>query len=373
MADRIAQADPQASYLAHRDAIETAIARVLTSGRYVLAEEVTAFEREFAWYLGADHCVGVASGTDALVLALRAGGISAGSVVITAAHTSVATVAAIELAGAAPLLVDIEAATYTIDPGAIEDAIRTYRGPGTVRAIIAVHLYGHPADLGAIAGIARSYDLMLIEDCAQAHGAILGKQRVGIIGDVAAFSFYPTKNLGALGDGGALVTSHPDLAKSARLLREYGWRERQISSIPGMNSRLDEIQAAVLRGKLKSLDEENARRRRIAQAYDEAVAGTSLTAPARNANAVPVYHQYVVRSSARDRLREFLQARGIGTSIHYPVPIHLQPAYRNRIAVHSRGLGVAEVAAHEILSLPMHAQLTSEQIQRVCDALRASS
>ena len=373
MADRIAQDDPRAGYLAHREAIETAITRVLISGRYILGEEVTAFEREFARYLGAAHCVAVANGTDALTLALRACGIGASGVVITAAHTAGATVAAIELAGAAPLLVDIDPATLTIDPAAVEHAITTYRGSGRIRAIIAVHLYGHPADLSAIAAIAQSYRVRLIEDCAQAHGASLDTQRVGTFGDVAAFSFYPTKNLGALGDGGALVTGHSELADRARSLREYGWRDRQISNVPGMNSRLDEIQAAVLRQKLTWLDEENARRRQIARAYDDALAGKPLTRPAEKANAMHVYHQYVVRSPARDQLRQFLHVQGIDTSIRYPVPIHLQPAYRDRIPVDSRGLSVAEAAAREVLSLPMHAHLTAGQVQRVCDALRGWS
>jgi dTDP-4-amino-4,6-dideoxygalactose transaminase len=365
----ILQSDPKANYLAHKREIDEAIAGTLDSGWYILGQQVSAFEQEFAGYLGARHCVGVANGTDALHLALRACGIGAGDVVVTVAHTAVATVAAIEMAGAEPLLVDIDPASFTISPEAIEDAIKTWRGEGKVKAITPVHLYGHPANMQAVLEIARRYELKVIEDCAQAHGATINGAQVGTFGDAAGFSFYPTKNLGALGDGGAVVTNDPEVAERARLLREYGWRERYVSEVAGFNSRLDELQAAVLRVKLKYLDEENARRRAIARIYDERLASTPLHLPQCGGVVEHAYHQYAVRSDERDKLRERLREQGIGALIHYPVPVHLQPAYRNRAPVHRRTLPETEQAAQQVLSLPMYPHLTAEQVGRVCEAI----
>lgn len=363
----VPQSDPKAGYLAHQREIDESVKQTLDSGWYILGKQVAAFEQEFAAYIGVEHCVGVANGTDALVLALRACGIGAGDAVVTVSHTAVATVAAIELAGAEPLLVDIDPVTFTISPQAIEDAIKAYSGSAKIKAIIAVHLYGHPAEMAAITELARRFELRVIEDCAQAHGAKIGQQRVGSIGDIAAFSFYPTKNLGALGDGGAVVTNDTGLAERLRLLREYGWRERYVSEIAGMNSRLDELQAALLRVKLRYLDEENARRRQIAAAYDEALKLSGLVLPGCVGEVSYVYHQYVVRSRERDVLKEKLRAKGIGTLIHYPVPVHLQPAYRHRT---SAALPETERAAREVLSLPMFPQLTDEQVSQVVQALR---
>ena len=365
------QSDPKASYLAHQPEIDQAIRQTLDSGWYILGKQVAAFEQEFAAYIDVGQCVGVANGTDAIVLALRACGIGAGDAVITVSHTAVATVAAIELAGAEPLMVDIDPATFTISPQSIEDAIKTYRGKARIKAIIAVHLYGHPADMVAIQELARRYDLRVVEDCAQAHGAKIGERRVGSLGDIAAFSFYPTKNLGALGDGGAVVTNDSGLAERLKLLREYGWRERYVSEIAGMNSRLDELQAALLRVKLKALDAENERRRQIARSYDERLTATSLRLPQVCGDVAHVYHQYVVRSGERDALKERLRANGVGTLIHYPVPIHLQPAYRNRSV--AEALPETERAAKEVLSLPMFPQLTDEQIEQACQAIIAQA
>jgi len=365
----IPQSDPKASYLAHQREIDEAVRETLDGGWYILGRQVAAFEREFAAYLGAAHCVGVANGTDAIVLALRACGVGAGDAVITVSHTAVATVAAIELAGAAPWLVDIDPATFTISPQAIEDAIENYRGAAKIKAIIAVHLYGHPAEMAAIADLARRYNLRVIEDCAQAHGAMIAEKRAGTLGDTATFSFYPTKNLGALGDGGAVVTNDPDLAERVRLLREYGWRERYVSDVSGMNSRLDELQAAILRVKLKYLEEENERRREIARSYEEGLGALALQLPQVCGGASHVYHQYVVRAGDRDRLKERLRARGIGTLVHYPVPVHLQPAYRNRVMIGRGGLRETEQAARELLSLPMFPQLSDEQVEVVCAAM----
>ena len=370
----VPQSDPKASYLAHQREIDEAIRQTLDSGWYILGKQVAAFEREFAALIGVGHCVGVANGTDAIVLALRACGIGAGDVVLTVSHTAVATVAAIELAGAEPLLVDIEPTTFTISPTAIEDAIKSYRGSAKLKAIIAVHLYGHPAEMAAIVELARRYDLRVVEDCAQAHGASIkegiGDRRIGSIGDIAAFSFYPTKNLGALGDGGAVATNDAALAERLRLLREYGWRERYVSEIAGMNSRLDELQAALLRVKLKYLDAENARRRQIAAAYDEALKASGLVLPKRIGDISHVYHQYVVRSRERDALKNRLREQGIGTLIHYPVPVHQQPAYWHLV---NAALPETESAAREVLSLPMFPQLTDEQVEQVCQAIIAQT
>jgi dTDP-4-amino-4,6-dideoxygalactose transaminase len=338
----------------------------------------------------AGHAVGVGSGTDALHLALRACGVGPGDRVFTVSHTAVATVAAIELAGATPVLVDIDPATFTMDPHRLEEAVRTEdegRKTGdagsaapTVKrqtsvfrrrsAIIPVHLYGHPADMSAILEIARRYDLWVIEDCAQAHGATIDGRKTGTFGDIAAFSFYPTKNLGALGDGGAVVTSDPALAEQTRLLREYGWRERYVSALPGLNSRLDELQAAILRVKLRYLDAENARRRVLAAEYDRLLADSSVRTLATRPDVSHVFHQYVIRSARRDALQAYLRSQGIGTLIHYPAPVHAQPAYAERLSI-GEGLPHTEAAAREILSLPMFPELSDEQAAEVAKAINA--
>ena len=369
--------DPKANYLAYKPEIDAAISRVLDSGWYILGQEVSAFEEEFADYIGVRHGVGVASGTDALEISLRACGIGSGDAVFTVSHTAVATVAAIELAGATPILVDIEPITYTMDPNYLEDAIKASssvrpsspEGRRRPRAIVPVHLYGHPADMPAILDIARRYGLYVIEDCAQSHGAILNGRKTGAWGDIAAFSFYPTKNLGALGDGGIVVTDNADLAERARLLRQYGWHQRYVSEIAGTNSRLDELQAAILRVKLCYLDRGNARRRQIAQAYTHLLADTGLVLPTCRTKAEHIYHQYVVRTSERDALRAYLREQAIGTLIHYPQPVHLQPAYANRLTT-SGALSHSERAAAEVLSLPMYPELPDEHVTLVADAIR---
>jgi len=344
-------ADPKAQYLTHKAAIDAAMRRVLESGRYVLGAEVAAFEAEFAAYLGGGHCVGVGSGTEAVHLALAALGIGPGDEVITVSHTAVATVAAIELAGAVPVLVDVEPGTYTIDPKLVEAAL----SPKT-KAVVAVHIYGHPADLDALTELCRRKGVKLVEDCAQAHGSRWKGRRAGTFGDAAAFSFYPTKNLGAIGDGGAVFFKDKPPADKARLLREYGWVERYVSAIPGLNSRLDELQAAVLRVKLRSLDADNAKRRALAAVYREALTGFQ-SLPVVRADAEPVYHLFVLTHPERDALKAFLHERGVGTMIHYPLPIHLQPAYRGRVPVRG-SMAVTERAAREVLSLPMFPELS---------------
>jgi dTDP-4-amino-4,6-dideoxygalactose transaminase len=340
------------------------MARVLASGWYILGEEVAAFEREFAAYAGASHAIGVASGTDAIQLALRALGVGVGDEVATVSHTAVATVAAIELSGATPVLVDIDPETFTMDAACLERAMNRH-----VKAIVPVHLYGHPADLAAILPIAGRHGAAVIEDCAQSHGAALGGRATGTWGHAGAFSFYPTKNLGALGDGGAVLTSDVELAARIRALREYGWRERYVSSEAGLNSRLDEMQAAILRVKLHYLDAENARRREIASWYNQLLAGLPLTLPTVSISATHVFHQYVVRTALRDPLRDHLKQSGIGALIHYPVPVHLQPAYRGRVIL-AGTLASSEAAAREVLSLPMFPELPGNAVERVCAAVR---
>jgi dTDP-4-amino-4,6-dideoxygalactose transaminase len=362
-------ADPRANYRAHRDELLEAVARALDSGSYILGPEVASFEQELTAYLGAGHVIGVASGTDALELALRTLGIGAGDSVLTVSHTAVATVAAIEMAGASPVLVDIEDAGMTMSPESLEATVLALQPQHRFRAVIPVHLYGRPADMPAILAIAGRYGLKVIEDAAQAHGAKLAGRRAGTLGDLGAFSFYPTKNLGALGDGGALSTNDATLAERARALREYGWRSRYVSDEPGINSRLDELQAAILRIKLRYLDEENLRRRRIAATYDERLAKTAFRLPTAAPDTSHVYHQYVIRSPDRDAIRARLAERGVNTLIHYPLPVHQQPAYAGRLATAPGGLPVTEVVCREILSIPVQPELTDEEVNAVCDAL----
>jgi dTDP-4-amino-4,6-dideoxygalactose transaminase len=361
----IPQSSPLANYLAHKDEIDAAIQRTVESGRYILGSEVTAFEEEFAGYLGVSCAVGVDSGTAALYLALRACDIGPGDAVVTVSHTAVATVAAIELCGASPLFVDIEPASFTIAVDGLKAALA--RHEGWVKAIIPVHLYGHPARMTEILKLAADHGVRVIEDCAQAHGANWDGRLVGTFGDIAAFSFYPTKNLGALGDGGAVATNNEKLGERVRALREYGWEQRFISKVPGVNSRLDELQAAILRVKLRHLDEDNQSRARIAALYSHALEDHDvLTLPETSPEATHVFHQYVIRAKARDSLQTFLGERGVATAIHYPMPVHQQPAYAGRIQS-CGSLHETELAAREILSLPMFPELPEHQLKTVID------
>lgn len=358
--------DPRAGYRAHREEFDTAVRRVLEGGWYILGEEVRQFEKEFAAFIGQPYAVGVSSGTAALHLALRALGLGPGAEVLAPTHTAVATVAAIEMAGAEPVLLDVDEETFTLRPDQVDAAI----GPKT-RAVIAVHLYGHPAPMPDILEIARRRGLAVIEDCAQAHGAALEGRKVGTWGDAAAFSFYPTKNLGAFGDGGAVVTGRRDVFEKLQLLRQYGWRQRYISEIPGFNSRLDELQAGLLRIKLRHLEADNARRRALAQIYNERLAGHGIRTPVERPGAFHVYHQYTIRTGRRDELRKLLQEHGIATAILYPVPVHLQLAYRGRVRTVGN-LAVAEQLAGDILCLPMFPELREEDVRRVVEAVAAA-
>lgn len=369
----ILQANPKVGYLAHKAEIDAAVARVLDSGWYILGSEVEAFEKEFASYIGVSHAIGVANGTDALEVALRACGIGSGDLVITVSHTAVATVAAIELVGATPVLVDINPVTFTIDINCLEETIKEILNSasptGQLKAIIPVHLYGHPADMIAIMEIADRYELYVIEDCAQSHGATIEGRKTGSFGHLAAFSFYPTKNLGALGDGGAVTTNDAVLAEKVLALRQYGWRQKFISDVPGMNTRLDPMQAAILRVKLQYLDGDNQQRRNIAEAYNGLLANIPWKLPQLQGNIDHVYHQYVVRGEKRDEIRGFLKEKAIGTAIHYPAPVHLQPAYRDRLPIGRGGMQITEEIGKEIFSLPMYPQLGDDGVRRVGEAI----
>jgi dTDP-4-amino-4,6-dideoxygalactose transaminase len=369
VSDAIPQTDPRAGYFAQRAGVDAAIARVLEGGLYILGREVESFEAVFAAFVGVAHALGVGSGTDAIELALRACGIGRGDLVFTVSHTAVATVAAIECAGATAVLVDVEPGTYTMAPRELSRALQT-PPPGRPAAVLPVHLYGQPADMSAISDIARRHSLRLIEDCAQSHGAQWRGRQTGSVGDIACFSFYPTKNLGALGDGGMVVTSDLSLATAAREIREYGWRERYISARVGINSRLDPIQAALLGVKIEMLPADNSRRQAIADRYDAGLSGLPLVLPVRRPETTHVFHQYVVRFDERDRLRDWLRAAGIGSGIHYPAPVHCQPAYAGRLTAGPSGLGVTERAAPQILSLPMYPQLSDEAVERVIAEIR---
>lgn len=359
----IPAANPRAQYLSHQAEIDQAIAAAIDGNRYILGPQTQAFEHEFAAYIGVKYGVGVGSGTEALHLALRACEIGSGDEVITVAHTAVATVAAIEQAGATPVLINIDPITYTIDPKLIEAAITA-----RTKAIVPVHLYGGAADLKPIIDLARRFNLKSIEDCAQAHGAMYHGRRVGSWGDVACFSFYPTKNLGAIGDGGLIATSDPNICERLILLRTYGWQERYVSEIAGWNSRLDELQAAILRVKLRHLDADNDRRRKIASMYNERLYDC-VTMPIESLDTQHVYHLYVIRHPQRDDLAKYLRDQDIGTAIHYPVPIHLQPAYRGRLG-DAGTLPATEKAAKEILSLPMYPELGESAVATVARAIR---
>ncbi len=367
----VPQADPGAGYRAQKEAIDAAVARALGSGWYILGKEDAAFEQEYAAWQGAAHAIGCANGTDALTLALRGLGIGPGATVATVSHTAVATVAAIEMVGATPLLLDIDPDTYTMDAEELA-AVLADPPPGLppIRAVIPVHLYGQACDLAPMLEAAAANGVAVIEDCSQAHGATYAGRKVGNHGAVACYSLYPTKNLGALGDGGVLTTDDPALAERIGAIRQYGWRERYISAEVGVNSRLDELQAAILRVKLQVLDANNARRRAIAAAYDTALAGTRFAPPARRAGAEHVFHQYVLRVPDRAAVMARLRAEGIATAIHYPQPVHLQPAYRGRTALGPAHCAETARAAQEVMSLPMFPELTDAQVQQVCEALR---
>jgi dTDP-4-amino-4,6-dideoxygalactose transaminase len=358
--------DLKAPHIELQDALDKAYHRVMDSGWYLLGSEVEAFEHEFAAYCGAKHCIGVGNGLDALHLILRALDIGEGDEVIVPSNTYIATWLAVSYAGARPVPVEPDGRTYNIDPGRIESAITA-----RTKAILAVHLYGQPADMEPINDLARRYGLRVIEDAAQAHGARYRGRRTGSLGDAAGFSFYPGKNLGAIGDGGAVVTSDDDVAEKVRLLRNYGSRVKYENEIKGFNSRLDELQAAFLRVKLSCLDEWNLRRVTIAALYREALKGTGVSLPFVPDWAEPAWHLFVLRIKDRQRLTDHLDEKGIGWLIHYPLPPHLQEAYRE-LCLTDGTFPVAEQMAHEVVSIPIGPHLTLEDASVVVEACRGA-
>ncbi|MFH1067396.1 MAG: DegT/DnrJ/EryC1/StrS family aminotransferase [bacterium] len=359
-------ADLEAQYQEIEAELVPAVTRVLKSGRYILGSEVDAFEQEFAAFCQAKHAVGVNSGTSALHLALLAAGVKAGDEVITVPYTFVATVAAILYIGAKPVFVDIRPDTYTMDADQIASKIT----PRT-KAILPVHLYGQPADMEPILAIAKKHGLPVIEDAAQAHGALYKGKPVGAIGDIGCFSFYPAKNLGACGEGGAVTTNNPAYAQTVRLLRSWGEEKRYFHKYKGFNYRMDNIQGAALRVKLRHLEKWNRARQELARLYGKTLPQDKVIAPVVAPDRTHVYHIYVVRCRIpRDQIRETLNRQGIDSALHYPVPVHLQEAYSD--LGYKRGdFPVAEKAAEEVLTLPLHTHMTPEQVKTVAQAVAA--
>jgi dTDP-4-amino-4,6-dideoxygalactose transaminase len=355
------------TYLEIKDELDAAYQRVMNSGWYILGSEVKAFEEEFAAYCGTKHCVGVGNGLEALQLVLRGYGIGPGDEVIVPGNTYIATWLAVSNAGATVVPVEPDEGTFNINPQCIEAAI----SPRT-KAILPVHLYGQPADMRPINEIARRHGLKVIEDAAQAHGARYRDRRVGSLGDAAGWSFYPTKNLGAYGDAGAVTTDDDELADKVRLLRNYGSKRKYYNDEQGINSRLDELQAALLRVRLDHLDEWNSRRARIATRYLEELRGTELMLPEVCEGADPVWHLFVVRSKRRDGLQTYLKSAGINTLVHYPVPPHLQKAYPE-LALPAGSLPITEAIHREVLSLPMGPQLSQAHLAQVLSALKSAA
>jgi dTDP-4-amino-4,6-dideoxygalactose transaminase len=357
--------DLRGQYEELRAEVTAAVDRVLRSGQYILGDEVEAFEHEFARYCGAGHCVGVSSGTEALHLALRALQVGPGDEVITAANTFAATAFAISYVGATPVFVDVNPTDFTMDVEALQAAISE-----RTRVIIPVHLYGHPADMDSILRIAHKHGLRVLEDACQAHGAEYRGRRAGSLGDIACFSFYPTKNLGTYGDGGAIVTNDGHLADEVRHLRDYAQAAKNVHTHVGFNSRLDAVHAAILRIKLRRLDEWNGRRREIARAYGELLSTTPLGLPVERPGVRHVYHLYVACHPHRDHLLSFLREHDVFGGIHYPFPVSHQKPYALARTV-PEGVPVATRLSQRILSLPMFPELSREQIHRVAKAVMA--
>ncbi|MBN2031165.1 DegT/DnrJ/EryC1/StrS family aminotransferase [bacterium] len=353
------------NYLQNRDIINAAVSRVLSSGWYLFGQELEQFEKHFSEYCGVQHGIGVASGTEAIQIALEACGIGAGDEVLTTSNTCVPTITGIELSGAKCIFVDIDPDTYIIDPHQIENRMMS-----NTKAIVVVHLYGQCADMKEIQHIAQKNNLKIIEDCAQAHGSSFNGKHAGSFGDVGAFSFYPTKNLGALGDAGIVVTDDQTIAERARMLRNYGQKEKYYHSIKGINSRMDEIQAAILNAKLPLLDQWIERRHQIATRYITALQDLEIHLPHTPKTNKHSYHLFVIRIKNRDRFRERLTQQGVQTEIHYPVPVHRQPAYKEYL---DQGpfLPVTDAQASELVSLPLYPELTDPEVDHVIESIRA--
>ena len=357
--------DPSASYQSHKKEIDDAMQRMLDSGWFVLGKEVDTFEKEFAAFHGENfHAVGVANGTDAIALCLRSLGLGSGDEVITPSHTAVATVAGIEQAGCTPVFADIDPNTRCVDP----NSIRRRVGSNT-RAIMPVHIYGQPAEMDRILEIAQSHNLTVVEDCSQAHGAEIDGQVVGTFADISAYSFYPTKNLGGTGDGGVILCRFKEFAEKIKSLRQYGWNEARESIIPGFNSRLDELQAAILRVKLQHLAEDNVKRREIALRYNQAFQDLPISLPALSENELHAMHLYVIEYNRRNELMEYLRSHQIGASLHYPLAVHQHPAYADRI----RGgdaLPVTEQFYQRNLTLPMFPELSNNAVEHIISTIQ---
>jgi len=356
--------DLKLQYQAIKIELNNAIHSVLNDGWFILGKNVSAFENEFAAYCNASFAVGVGSGTAALQLALMACGIGSGDEVITAPNSATFTALAISATGATPKFVDIDPESYNIDPQKLEEVISPH-----TKAIMPVHLYGQPADMDPILAIARKHNLFVVEDAAQAHGALYKGRRVGTLGDVGCFSFYPSKNLGAFGDGGMVVTNDPQIAEKVRMLRNGGQKTRYDHQLLGINSRLDELQAAILRVKLAHLEKWNRRRQHIAALYTAILSDSQVEPPMEMAYAEHVYHLYVIRCEDRSALKKYLAEHGVETSIHYPVPIHLQGAYR-WLNLGPGSFPIAERYAEQVLSLPIYPELTDDKVRQIADYIR---
>ena len=352
-------ANPKAQYLSYETEINESISKVLNGTQYILGEQVDELEQSFADFIGVSSAIGVANGTDAIEIALRAMDIGAGDKVITVSHSAVATIAGIEATGATAIVIDLEKDFFTMNPDLLEEAYSN-----EVRAVVAVHIYGQSSQIDKIKDFCSKNGIFLIEDVAQAHGARFKNSRLGSIGDVGCYSCYPTKNLGAIGDGGLITTSNDDLAKKMRMIREYGWKER-VSEIKGRNSRLDEIQAAILNVKLGNLDADNEKRANIARVYDQLNSKLFQT-PIRREDCDHVFHLYVCKTKYRNELISFLNDRGIYPGIHYSQPIHLQPAYLGNLELGS-SMDVTETICNEIISLPMYPELAISDTKKVAE------
>jgi dTDP-4-amino-4,6-dideoxygalactose transaminase len=361
---------PIEDYRHHEAEIDAALRNMLHGGHYILGPEVDAFEREFAAFIGARHVIGVANGTDAIELILRALDIGAGARVAVPSHTAVASASGIARAGAEPVFVDVDPVTCTMCPEALEALLASDLGQG-VKAVLAIHIYGQPVAWGALKSVTDKHGVLLLEDCAQAHGATFDGIKTGALGLAAAFSFYPTKNLGAIGDGGAITTSDDELADRIRVIRQYGWKERYISHCEGVNSRLDEMQAAVLRVKLRTLPAQIQQRREVAAAYAGELSGVAgVEIPVARRVGTHAYHLYVIQCEARDALMQHLQQQSVPVALHYPAAIHQQPGYA-AITARSPALPNTERVVSRILTLPLHPYLKPEAVAAVCQAIRS--
>lgn len=364
-------ASPEQGYKRHKGEILSAIEKTLDSGKYILGPEVERFEDEFSKYCDVPYAVGVANGTDAIELGLRALGIRQNDAVFSPSHTAVATITAIERAGAIPIFVDIDPVSRCINPESLEEAVEQAKLISLVpKCVIAVHMYGQPCEMDRLSIIATEHDMFLLEDCAQAHGALYKGSRVGSIGDLGAFSFYPTKNLGCLGDGGGVVSRDIELNNKLIQLRQYGWDHKRDSQVLGSNSRLDELQAAILRVKLRYLEEDNLQRRVLAARYFEKLSGLPCKLPQEQSNTVHVYHLFVIETDKRDQLCEFLKEHSVLSSIHYRIPVHMQSIYQKKykplVSLHQ-----TERITKNILSLPMFPELSIQDVDMICDVIKA--